>query len=165
MANLPEWLPGLVLLASFGGNWEEYLNALYHYYTQDFLESETYYEGRRLGIKRLPIIEGKDATFWHLVSEGQTEDERLPDMRRCERIRWPKPVIEHSGFPVIKVWQNERRGERRVCLWLETAEYLVVLAKRRDYTLLWTAYPVTEAHRKRKLQREYEMFKKASAGL
>jgi hypothetical protein len=105
------------------------------------------------------VIQGKEATFWHLISEGELESDRLPDLRRCERIRWPRPVIEHTTEPVIKVWENERGSEKRVCLWLESAEYLVVLARRKSYVLIWTAFPVTEAHRKRKLQREYEASK------
>jgi hypothetical protein len=60
----------------------------------------------------------------------------------------------------IKVWENKKQGERRICLWLEDKEYLVVLAERRGYTLLWTAYPVTEAHRQKKLRREYEDYKR-----
>jgi hypothetical protein len=29
-----------------------------------------------------------------MIQEGRTEDERTPDLRRCERIRWPRPIIE-----------------------------------------------------------------------
>ncbi|MNH30689.1 hypothetical protein D3C79_909980 [compost metagenome] len=45
---------------------------------------------KRLGLKRHPVIQGKEATFWHMISEGNDEAERLPDLRRCERIRWPR---------------------------------------------------------------------------
>ena len=112
-----------------------------------------------IALKRHPVIQGKEATFWHLISEGELESARLPDLRRCERIRWPRPVIEHASESVVKVWENERGSEKRVCLWLESAEYLVVLTRRKGYVLIWTAFPVTEAHRKRKLQREYEASK------
>jgi hypothetical protein len=50
--------------------------------------------------------------------------------------------------PAIKVWQNERRGERRACLWLEEESYLVVLAMRDGYVLPWTAYLVLHEHQK-----------------
>lgn len=76
-------------------------------------------------------------------------------MRRCERIPWPRPVIEHSGVAAIKIWSNERRGEKRICLWLEDAEYLVILAERKGYILLWTAFMVEQEHTKRKLRKEY----------
>lgn len=156
MANSPDWLPGLVLFQAYGGDWERYLRALYAHFTQDFINSQPNFEGAPIALKRHPVIQGKEATFWHLISEGELEGARLPDLRRCERIRWPRPVIEHTAEPVIKVWENERRSEKRICLWLESAEYLVILARRKGYVLIWTAFPVTEAHRKRKLQREYE---------
>jgi len=72
-------------------------------------------------------------------------------------------VIEHAGEVLIKAWENERRGDMRICLWLENEEYLVILVKRRGYILRWTAYPVTENHRKAKLQKEYVAYKTANA--
>ena len=41
------------------------------------------------------------------------------------------------------------------------SEYLVVLAKRRDYILFWTAYPVLRDHRKKKLNKEYKEYLEA----
>jgi len=113
-----------------------------------------------VGTKRYPLEQGKEATFWHLISEGDIEKDRLPDLRRCERIRWPRPTIEHATNVGVKVWRNQRGGETRVCIWCEAAEFLVVLAKRSTYYLLWTAYPVVEEHRKRKLRKEYEAYKR-----
>lgn len=159
MANLPDWLPSLVLFQAYRGDWERYLQALYAYFAQDFINSKPLFGSDPIALKRHPVIQGKEATFWHLISEGELESARLPDLRRCERIRWPRPAIEHASESVVKVWENERGSEKRVCLWLESAEYLVVLARRRGYVLIWTAFPVTEAHRKRKLQREYEASK------
>jgi hypothetical protein len=159
----PDWLPSLVLFETYNGDWEQYVEALYAFFKQDFLDSLPSYQGTRLALKRHPVIEGKEATFWHLISEGKGEKERLPDLRRCERIRWPRPIIEHSKEPPIKVWENDRKGETRISLWLEEHDYLVVLAKRRGYILLWTAYLVTQAHRKVKLRKEYEASKKADA--
>jgi len=162
VASAPDWLPPLVLFQDHGGNWNCYLKALYGYFKKDFVNDSPSFRGTRLGLKRYPMEQGKEATFWHLISEGRSEDERLPDLRRCERIRWPRPVIEHAGEPVIKVWKNKRGSEQRVCIWFEAVEYLVVLAVRQGYILLWTAYPVTESHRKRKLQKEYEAHIKAN---
>jgi len=160
MSEAPAWLPPLVL---FEGDWEKYLDALYGYFKQDFIDSRPLFRGRRLGLKKHPLNQGKEATFWHFIQEGPDEDDRVPDLRRCERIRWPRPVIEHSDEPVLKVWANARNGEKRILLWLEKQEYLVVLAERNGYLLPWTAYPVTEEHRKRKLLKEYEDFKNANA--
>lgn len=155
---LPDWLPGLVLFEDYNNNWEQYLDALYSYFKADFVDSKPVFQGQRLALKRYPLFEGKEATFWHLISEGTSEENRAIDLRRCERIRWLKPVIENSADDAIKLWKNIRRGEIRICLWLENQEYLVVLAERKGYILPWTAYVVTEPHRKRKLQKEFENY-------
>lgn len=152
-----------MLLGDCGGNWQRYLNALYEFFKKDFVESQPVFEGKRLGLKRHPMSDGKEATFWHMISEGEEEKERIPELRRCERIRWPRPIIENSHDNVVKVWSNIRQGEERVCLWLESQEYLVVLAARKGYTLPWTAYMVDQPHRKRKLQKEYENYRRDQA--
>lgn len=155
VTRLPEWLPDLVLFADYRGEWPIYLEALYRCFEDDFIRSKPVFRGETLALKRHPVIQGKEATFWHIISEGDQEEERLPDLRRCERVRWPRPVIDHSTDPIVKVWTNERRGDKRICLWFADQEYLIVLARRNHYLLLWTAYPVTERHRKQKLQKEF----------
>lgn len=149
------WLPALALFEEYGGDWNQYLDALYTFFKQDFIDSRPAYNGVTLALKRHPVILNKEATFWHIISEGDSEADRIPDMRRCERIRWPRPTIEHSGDSAIKIWANERRGEKRICLWFEDADYLVILAERKGYILLWTAYTVEQEHSKRKLRKEY----------
>lgn len=158
MSTSPAWLPPLVLLTSFGGNWDKYVDALYAWFKRDFVDDKPIFQGKRLGLKRHPLFQGKEATFWHMTSEGSDEQNRVPDFRRCERIRWPKPIIEHDQDAKVKVWRNERGREDRICLWLEKENYLVILADRGDYILPWTAYLVEKPHQQRKLMKEYEGF-------
>lgn len=161
--GIPAWLPALVLFSDYEGNWERYVDALYGYFKLDFVESKPTFRGKNLGLKKQPVEKGKEATFWHFISEGSNEDDRVPDLRRCERIRWPRPIIEKADEPVVKVWGNKRGSDKRILLWLEKQEYLVILAERKGYLLPWTAYIVTENHRKKKLQKEYEAYKNANA--
>jgi hypothetical protein len=166
MGNKPDWIPDIIQLADYGGNWNKYLEAVYQLFKKDFVDSQPIFQGNRLSLKRHPIIEGKEATFWHLVSEGYYEPDRLPDLRRCERIGWPRPIIEaQEQEPCLKIWENSRDGEKRICLWLsfDNEEYLVVLAKRTGYLLFWTAYPLTYENIKRKLQKEYDAYKAGAA--
>ena len=160
MSAVPDWLPPLVRLSDYGGDWDRYLDALYKHFESDFVKNRPQFRGRRLGLKRHPLLEGREATFWHIISEGRDEASRTPDLRRCERIRWIRAVIEHADDPAVKVWENTRQGEFRVCLWLEEQEYLAVLADRKEYLLPWTAYMVTRSHRKGKLQSEFEKWQR-----
>ena len=160
MTSAPNWQPSLVLFEDSQGDWNHYLATIYAFFKQDFIDSKPVFQGKRLGLKRYPLSQGKEITFWHMISEGENEEERTPDFRRCERIRWPKPIIENDSDQAIKWWRNKRRGQKRICLWLEQEEYLVILADRDNYILPWTAYQVTYGNQKRKLQREYEEYKR-----
>ena len=158
MSGSPDWLPPLVLFEDFKGNWDAYLDTIYTYFKQDFVESRPVFQGRRLGLKRHPLAHGKEATFWHMISKGQEEVNRIPDFRRCERIRWPKPVIEHENDPKVMYWVSVKRNEDRIHIWLEEEDYVVVLADRRGFLLPWTTFLVTRQHTKQKLRKEYETY-------
>ena len=161
MSDTPDWLPSLVLLGDYGGNWDAYLDAIYAWFKQDFIDNKPTFRGRRLGLKRHPLVHGKEATFWHMTSEGSDESNRIPDLRRCERIRWPKPVIEHADDRKIKCWVSVKRNENRIHIWLEELDYVVVLADRKGYILPWTAFLVTREHTRAKLRKEYEAYLKS----
>ncbi len=99
MPNAFDWLPDLVLLNSYENSWNKYLEALYAFYKADFLNSKPKYRNMDIGVKRLPLYKNKESNFWHLIQEAyetKKEEDRIPDLRRCERIRWPRPVIENT---------------------------------------------------------------------
>lgn len=155
------WLPPLVLLEDSGGEWNRYVEKVYQYFKQDFIDRKPVFRGRRLGLKRHPLSQGKEATFWHMTSEGSDEANRTPDLRRCERIRWQRQIIELADAKGVKVWTSIKNKEHRIHLWLESEDYLVVLADRGEYLLPWTAYVVNWDHTRRKLQKEYEACRNA----
>lgn len=152
----PEWLPELVTMESFGGNWASFFNAVYNYFHQDFVVNKPVFRGKRLGLKRHPEYDGKSATFWHMMSEGSVEEERTPDIRRCERIRWPKSIIDNDSDTNIKVWAEKKGGNKRIHIWFEQEGYLVVLDDRRDYILPWTAFYIEREHERKKYDKRFE---------
>jgi len=151
-------MPELIKLNDYNGDWEKYLDAIYQVFVNDFVKNRPAFRRQTLRLKRHPMLKGKEATFWHLISEGDNEADRIPDMRRCERIGWPRPIIENSEEENIKFWENIRKRESRICLCYGDWEYLVVLAKRKNYILPWTAYPITKKHAKRKAINEYNKY-------
>ena len=160
MSDLPDWLPPLVCMSDYGGDFTNYIEAVYAYFKKDFIESAPAFRSRRIGLKRLPYYQGKESAFWHVTSEGPDEAERVPDLRRCERIRWPRPLIENPAEKEIRCWLNERHGERRIVIWLYDQDYVVILADRISYLLLWSAYYVDRKHTKDSLLKEYEASQK-----
>jgi len=159
-----DWLPAMVLLEDSSGEWKTYEEVLYGHFKTDFLDSLPHLIGKRVGLKKHPPYNGKVATFWHFISEGEIEDDRVPDIRRCERIRWPRPTMEAftnrqpTANDRIVWWKNERRGEERYLLALPDFSYLMVVADRGDYVLPWTQYHVEHQHQQQKYKKEYDAY-------
>ena len=83
------------------------------------------------------------------------------DVRRMERIRFPKFCIENCPHAHLLVWENKRGRDERVLIFNEIEGYLIVLTKRTGYYLFWTAYHLQHNHQKRKHIKEYEAYIKA----
>ncbi len=86
----------------------------------------------------------------------------MPDLRRCERIRWVRWVIENAtSHAEIDIWQNTRVTEINTLLWLRE-EYLVVLGQRQGYWLLRTAYCTEKSGRIAQLRKERDAFRRSA---
>jgi hypothetical protein len=155
MSSNSDWLPPLVLLKDYGDEKQRYLEVVYGFFCQDFVTSRPNFEGKRVGLKRYPLKEGKEVTFWHIIGDNKEEDDH---QRRCARIRWPRPIIEAIKSGQIKWWKNKRGKADRIIIALEDFSYVVVLEDRGEYVLPWTAYCVEKPHRQYDLRREYEAF-------
>jgi len=151
-------------MAEAGGDWKMYVEMIYGTFRRDFIESQPRLQGKWVRCRRDPLFDGKEAGFWHCISEGPDEDSRQPDLRRCERIGWIRPIIENAPIATIDVWQNTRGSDKRTLLWF-SEEFLVVLAQRTrardrfEYYQLITAYCTEQPSRKRKLIRERDACK------
>ncbi|MFC0992100.1 hypothetical protein ACFGWD_09870 [Pasteurella multocida] len=158
------FLPELILLEDFSGNWENFFQTIYQIFERDFENAKPRFGKYQVNLKRHPTYNGKSATFWHMISEGKDETERTPDIRRCERIAWIKPMLENfcetkaENSSLILWWVEKRGNEARYHLVLPDFSYLVVVAKRRNFVLPWTAFYVEYEHQRRKYKKKYEMF-------
>ena len=158
-------LPDLILLEDFRGNWNDFYDAVYQCFKEDFIKNPIRtFNGKKVGLKRHPLSsDNKEATFYHMTHEGKDEQNREPDIRRMERIKWPKYLMAHFQNVHLKVWRNKRGTNENILIFHEEEGYLLVLADRGTYILPWTAYTVFEDHRKLKLIKEYRAYKKAEA--
>ncbi|HCT84789.1 MAG TPA: hypothetical protein DF296_06280 [Candidatus Margulisbacteria bacterium] len=148
------WLPPEVNKLATQSN-EEYIDILYTIFTKDFIDTSPIFRGIKLALKKHPKKDDKEATFWHLITCGSDEQSRTIDLPRCSKLPWVMPTIDNEARPEIKIWENIRKNETRIVLWIEAKDYVVVLAKRNGYILPWTAYPITYKHTKEKLEKEY----------
>jgi len=153
-------LPVLVLLSDYGNDWEKYLNAIYDLYLRQIVQSGISYKGLPIRCRYHPPTDGKGYGFWHLIQEGEDEDDRVPCLRRCELIQWIAWVIaETPTNPEILVYQSHRGSAIHEVLWFRSQLYAVILAERKDYYLLKTAYPI-KPHRQKAFEKEWREFNK-----
>lgn len=158
MIDPPELLP-------FGGEWPEYEDLVYKAFLESFVRAGVRFQGLRVNAQRRPETHGKGFSFWHVISEApspdnRSEDERIPNFRRCERIRWIAWAIQQAdnGAEGFSWWENRRGRNEHVVIWAERWDFAVILAKRRDYYLLKTAYNELKPHRRRAFERERQRF-------
>lgn len=149
-----DWLPNLLEFAD--GDWEAYIERVYARYCADFEGVSLEFLGIRVSLKRHPAVRGRSATFHHLTSEGPIEEDRDPDLKRCERIAWVRAMFDAAGTDRVRLWRNQRQTKRgleeNVLIALPDFSFVVVLRDREEYMMLWTAYPVKNPER---LRREY----------
>jgi len=150
----PSWLPDALRYSDFDGDWERFLATVYQIFERDFKKSRPSYRGFPLKYDSR-IEDGKEAGFWHMTCRDDPKTKyRELDIRRCERIPWPRPMIEHSQDKQLSAWKNKRGKEIRILLWLEGMDYLVVLKESRNTVILLTAYCTDRDHTRNKLRSE-----------
>ena len=44
----------------------------------------------------------------------------------------------------VRVWKNVRGRNERIVIALDDFSYIVVLEDRKEYVMLWTAYPIEQ---------------------
>jgi hypothetical protein len=155
MHKQPEWLPPKLELNPWTN---ERFDELYDIFKRDFIDSKAYYDGRKVWF--FPEMEdGKLVIFWHLTSREDVErGGRLPDFRRCERLPWARPMIDHFDDSAIFAWDYlEADRTIKTYLWLKNFDFVVIMKKMNDQTRrLITSFWLEYSNTKRKMQKKYE---------
>ncbi|MBA4721266.1 MAG: hypothetical protein H2067_09085 [Alcanivorax sp.] len=138
--------------------WEDYENYIYQIFMDTVVNGRLRFQGCPVKSQYRPETNGKGFSFWHLISEGKKEEERTPDFRRCERVRWFSWLIENAATCDALCWWENRRGTAtHIVIWHEAEKFAVVLAKRNGYFLIKTAY-VVKSGRERAFRKERDNF-------
>lgn len=158
--------PGLMPLQ---GDWATYEDLIYEAFLTSFVRSGVVFQGWRVSAQYRPETRGKGFSFWHTISEApdrnnRSEDDRIPDMRRCERILWIRWVIDNAGNDGFPWWENRKGRNAHVVIWAQAHDFAVVLAKRRDYYVLKTAYAELKPHRRKTFEKEKAAYWAAQKG-
>jgi hypothetical protein len=169
---MPEWLPEK---ANVNPWTHSTYDMLYAIFCRDIRDYDLRYIGNDVWI--FPDTEdGKERIFWHLTTrdvkrkkiprrkrklypKGQpdTETERLPDLRRCERLPWVKPLIEHASEPDVLAWDYEE-GDRTIktYIWIKDYDFAVIMKKYPDgKRRLITSFYVDDTYKQEDFERKY----------
>lgn len=164
MYNDIQWLPGLVIYdENEHKTYPIYFQILYAIFKNDFIVNKPQFQKLNVIVDKTKGSDGIENIFHHITCGGDLEK---PDLNRCARIAWNRPIIENSPCDEIKIWQNKRTGNRHsYCLLLDKENFFIVLLDLKTHVKLVTAYCVEKKHTKEKLLKEYTEYKKEGAVL
>lgn len=152
-------------LLPFEGDWSSYEEAVYEAFLESFVRPDILFQGCTVSAPYRPESRGKHFSFWHVISEAphpgnRNEEDRIPDIQRCERIRWIAWAIQQAdaGGDGMSWWENRRGRDTHVVIWAEPWDFAVILGKRRDYYVLKTAYCNLRRSRLRAFEKERAAF-------
>ncbi|EJD6367381.1 oxidoreductase [Providencia rettgeri] len=147
-----DYLPDLI---EFNGNFDEFIESVYGIFNEEILTSGITFRNLPVRPRYSPEYKNKELGFWHITSEGsdnREEEDRLPDLDRCRRIRWISWMIINHNHDDVHCWEERRKSTTEIVIWHESARYVVVLSERSNYWLLKTAYPITYSSKERSLR-------------
>ena len=157
---LPEWLPEQI---DTNGTWEGILFRLHEVFDQDFTLGQPRYSGVPVWWDRHRMVgDPYDRGFWHLITrEDKSSEDRLLDPPRAKRLRWCKATIINSTPPDVLVFEYEEgKGKIRTYLWVQQADYLVILEKQQQKTkpvyFLVTTFVLDGPSKRKDIQRKYD---------
>lgn len=157
-----------ILVCEDFGHFKEYEDGLFEIFLSKYENGAIVYNGLPVRMKHYPPNYGPRSGFYHLICENydhtQNEEDRVPNPRRCERLKWPETIIMSCGSqcPELLVWENKRHGKENIVLFCPELDYVVILSKRKNYLLLTTAYPVEYNNRRNNLLEEYNKYKQTT---
>lgn len=145
---MPEWLPDKACVNPWT---QDTYDMLYHIFCEDIRDSNLHYmEGE---IWTFPDKkDGKEEIFWHLTTRNvkpikiprrkkkfypenheYINEERLPDLRRCERLPWVKALIENASSTEVLAWDYEEgNSDTKTYIWLKEFDFVVIMKKYRN---------------------------------
>lgn len=164
MSPPPKWLPALLLMEECGNSWDVFRARVFSEFGRTLVEDQAKYQDCWVRCPAHTPDDDQHGTFWHCVSDGRP-GERLPDLRRMERIRWIRGIIENAASSEVECWTTVRDGSTHHVLWY-LEEYVVILAERvrvRDgmrYFVLKSAYVTDRLHTVAWLRKQRDAAKK-----
>ena len=157
MIDLPE-----IIHTNRFTNERDLLTHAQNIFIHDFIEYPPELNHTRVLTRTDKTKNGYYRTFWHIVTEGDHTENDKVDLNRLEKLQWINPIIDGQPDSDWWIWETKRKKDDRILIYSKKYRYLIVIDKRKDNVVFWTAYPITYDHVERKLEKEYLQYKAKS---
>ena len=147
---------------------------LYQFFCRDFVTNRTHLNGTIYINPRSWLKEdGKERDFWHLTSRDEkyhvregnryvVKKERVPDLRRSERIEWVKRIITQHNHQEIKFFyhrETNKKKDIRLYLWAYDSDFVVILQKLgKSKSFLVTSFYIDYQQKRDLFNRRYDSY-------
>lgn len=168
---MPNWLPALIPVDPWPHNkYEE----LYGIFCRELRDVSFRYMGHYVWFFS-DMEDGKEKIFWHLTSRKQNPiprrkmrfyppgqkydpEDRWPDLPRCARLSWVRPITENANDQEVKAWDYlEDDGSVHTYAWLCGEDFVVIFKKMGNGSRrLVTSFYVDQEYTRNDLQRKYD---------
>ena len=151
-------IPDPIFLSDCDGDWAKYEDTIYQIFKSDMIDHRPTFNGKPVDIIHEKLYKNKERSFWHIISEGEGDLNRLPKMERCEKVGWVKPLILDKGnCEHYKLWirYHDQSKKNRYYIWCTDIQYMVILEDRHSHYKLISAFNVMP-YAVKKYQKEYD---------
>lgn len=152
-----KWLTPIITLEQYDNNWEKYNHKLYEIFIRDFIQNSLFFNNQKVQVRINPKQNNYEHAFIHLTcistKISDNPNDRIPDLRRCERLEWNRKIIENYLCKYICIncrkicyYEHYYKNNIRINLVFVDARFKVILEKRNNYILLITGYYIEFNH-------------------
>ncbi len=138
--------------------WKDLIEEVHLEFAKQFVQDVCSFAEKQIKID-FTLEEGKERTFWHLVTrdiERHKGGERTAEVERTVRAHWARPIIENFKHECIRYWKYLHNGKSiRHYFWAEKLNYLVILEEKPNSFFLVTGYMVDKEYMKKTLEKQY----------
>ncbi|HBY21611.1 MAG: hypothetical protein A2Y24_07540 [Clostridiales bacterium GWE2_32_10] len=161
------WLPPLKRCEDLN-KYAEYEDELYEIFKRDFINNQIYFESKVLRIRKHPITYGREEAFYHIICKDLLKNrDRTPDIARCERIEWPRKIIDNCKCDNNCIWCSKikiykkifKNNNYRYHILFEEYSYIVIVEERKEYMLFITGYVIDEDNEMDKKLKDFGNYK------
>ena len=173
---LKECLPEIIECKNLA-EWNNYLNKLYdEIFKPQLIENIPVFKGWRVLSRRMPMDGKWEHGFTHMTHvdlkhNSDDPNDRIPDLRRSERLNWVKRIIENYKCSIEKncgkilYWEEMYRGRVRCNLLFIDECFLIVLEQAKNVYFLITSFYIEKDWELNKRIKKYEAYQKQKTPL